>query len=753
MNVQVGGNTVSIQVQSSGLGAALGISRGMAAEVATAAASAVAAAASETAAGASETAAAASAASAAATLAGAVLKSANGGDFADPSAVAGNIGGTATGIAVFKAADAATARTAVGADLAANVYRTVAGTGGLTRSAADELADVVTDAGFGTLQQAVTEAALQGKPLYIVDNRVITAAVTVPDGVTIIGAGGAVSTATLAISALILGNDCTVRDLTITGPASLSAEANFDNGNGVFASSKRNITVTNCRITGWQSNGVLVKNCNNVAITDNLFHDNTYTTGSGSDITFYSGTAGARHIITGNRCLSNNSQAINYNSLGGDADATISNNVCVALASDWTEYAHPSTAAGQVRRHAISVSYNGGATAGRTVVSGNICRNTAWTGVYVQNSSASSGVLVSGNYCSNNGYDLTNTLTGGIFVNSLGDELIEGNYIEDFRNTNAGAGGITIGRGSAGNTGLAVRNNVVSDPLGYGMYVSGFLRDTDISGNKIINPGTLGVVISLAATAGDHGGLNLDGNTIIRRSGNYGAIDFSPGGGTTRSRIINNKLLGHDSTTAAAWNTGLNIRNSQVEVRGNVFRSWYYGVGGGAYLTAATRYFSEIVIDDNTFDTCSVGVGLGATANTSTLPICRNIFRNVTAKTSGGILGGSPTLYIAERWGENIVVLERTAAPTTGTYAVGDKTINLTPSLANPVTEWQCITAGQPGTWRATRWLVGSGTTASRPTLPATAVGVQYLDTTLDADGKAIWWNGTAWVDATGATV
>ena len=43
--------------------------------------------------------------------------------------------------------------------------------------------------------------------------------------------------------------------------------------------------------------------------------------------------------------------------------------------------------------------------------------------------------------------------------------------------------------------------------------------------------------------------------------------------------------------------------------------------------------------------------------------------------------------------------------------------------------------------------------TASRPTLTANDVGVMYLDTTLDADGKPIWWNGTLWVDATGASV
>jgi hypothetical protein len=48
---------------------------------------------------------------------------------------------------------------------------------------------------------------------------------------------------------------------------------------------------------------------------------------------------------------------------------------------------------------------------------------------------------------------------------------------------------------------------------------------------------------------------------------------------------------------------------------------------------------------------------------------------------------------------------------------------------------------------------VKQGTTANRPTASANDIGLLYLDTTLDADGKPIWYNGTAWVDATGAVV
>ena len=42
------------------------------------------------------------------------------------------------------------------------------------------------------------------------------------------------------------------------------------------------------------------------------------------------------------------------------------------------------------------------------------------------------------------------------------------------------------------------------------------------------------------------------------------------------------------------------------------------------------------------------------------------------------------------------------------------------------------------------------GTTAQRPALTAIDIGYVDLDTTLDADGKPIFWTGTAWVDAAG---
>ncbi|WP_458717071.1 hypothetical protein [Pseudomonas gregormendelii] len=65
---------------------------------------------------------------------------------------------------------------------------------------------------------------------------------------------------------------------------------------------------------------------------------------------------------------------------------------------------------------------------------------------------------------------------------------------------------------------------------------------------------------------------------------------------------------------------------------------------------------------------------------------------------------------------------------------------------------YRSLTTGS-GSWRATEWLVKRGTTGARPALTASEPGIMYFDTTLTPNGKPIFWTGTLWVDATGASV
>lgn len=137
--------------------------------------------------------------------------------------------------------------------------------------------------------------------------------------------------------------------------------------------------------------------------------------------------------------------------------------------------------------------------------------------------------------------------------------------------------------------------------------------------------------------------------------------------------------------------------------------------------------------------------------------------------------------------------------PSSGTYNAGDVQFNWDGSSGQPA-GYFCTVGGTPGTWvpfgqlgyrfttgyptltpnfigekvldgntkvfyvatdltttgwiRET-WTATKGTTANRPTgLGVADAGLVYLDTTLvPTNGKPITWNGTAWVDSTGATV
>ncbi|MGP5566394.1 hypothetical protein ACTXN8_03240 [Pseudomonas helleri] len=92
-----------------------------------------------------------------------------------------------------------------------------------------------------------------------------------------------------------------------------------------------------------------------------------------------------------------------------------------------------------------------------------------------------------------------------------------------------------------------------------------------------------------------------------------------------------------------------------------------------------------------------------------------------------------------------------TGVPTTGTWPKG-ATIDIKSSAIGVVTRYRCTTGGTPGTWRAVEWVTGRGMT--RPVLTANDTGVDFMDTSLVAGtGKPIWWTGSAWIDALGATV
>ena len=156
MMVQIGGNTVSVQVQSSGIGAALTINQSAASDAASAAASAATATAAQAAAS-------ASAAAAAATLANAALKSANLSDLANAATAKTNLGIVSYWHALLATASQSAFLTALGQIASTFINFTQAGTGAIARALNLKLGEIVSPEDFGAVGDGATNdtAALQ----------------------------------------------------------------------------------------------------------------------------------------------------------------------------------------------------------------------------------------------------------------------------------------------------------------------------------------------------------------------------------------------------------------------------------------------------------------------------------------------------------------------------------------------------------------------------------------------------------------
>lgn len=97
------------------------------------------------------------------------------------------------------------------------------------------------------------------------------------------------------------------------------------------------------------------------------------------------------------------------------------------------------------------------------------------------------------------------------------------------------------------------------------------------------------------------------------------------------------------------------------------------------------------------------------------------------------------------------IIGARLNVPASGEFSRGDFMFNWLPGIARPVVAYSCYSSGTSGSWLMSASITLKDTTASRPAEVGTSDnGVMFLDTTLHADGKPIWWNGVKWIDCNG---
>ena len=149
------------------------------------------------------------------------------------------------------------------------------------------------------------------------------------------------------------------------------------------------------------------------------------------------------------------------------------------------------------------------------------------------------------------------------------------------------------------------------------------------------------------------------------------------------------------------------------------------------YLTAYTSTGNEYIIVDSVF------LVQGANIDQAKLINGKTQYLGKSGKNSGN------KVFLPSDFPNDFVQ----------SWDAGDVFLNQSVSASSPVSERVATTSGTTPTIRPQSWIVGKGATASRPSLSANDVGVTYLDTTLAANGKLITWQGTVWVDSTGASV
>jgi hypothetical protein len=430
-------------------------------------------------------------------------------------------------------------------------------------------------------------------------------------------------------------------------------------------------------------------------------------------------------IITRNRCLSNNRVGIICFQVS--TTCSINSNIVVSrLDSDLSE---PVNTADFRRKDGITISYdadNDSVDDWDCTCNGNIVRNCAWSGIYL-NSNGAFDYDVDGSYSTVTGNNVskccmqlvgteTNRLQAGICVRGIQQVAVTGNVVHDIdplrtAHSSQSPGGIRVYPQTGTKTGtdqtsVTISGNSVNRVGGVGIEIYSDTFYNSVSGN-IVNDCDLPIhaFFSDTANTGREKEIEIIGNKLSKRDPFYLSRNFmmlvTMSGANRYSQkpaIIGNRICvlgapsGGDPTLV--W---LNCDRFQFS------DNWIEGASDGAsgrglQVTLGdnlSRRAANYLIANNKFRNLLEGIRLSNSTGGSYGPIVDqgSTFENVgTRYPSSSVKPGQ----IAG----DLVNVMGTAAPTDGHWLRGDRVINSLPAVGQPV-GWVCTASGSPGTWVA----------------------------------------------------
>lgn len=584
------------------------------------------------------------------------------------------VGGVTIGEGMARA-DVNNAIRAIMADLADFYQDEFTDSVGLTPETYGAIGDGVTDD-----TTALTNMfAVSGAKEFVLKNTyLISNTLTPPTGCKIKGLGGGkvlISTANTAAFNLVSKSRIRFYDLIIE---STVAGANAYIGGIVFDTCSYCV-VRGCNIIGFQWAGVYLANSTYCRIKDNYFGTMLGTVSDACDIQVYYNSTD--NIIEGNHCFGARVVGINVQDPGGagtylPARNIIRNNIIGAHTGYGINIYVGSTSNVRNSDNIVDGNYIEGITGAAdsaTKGAGIYCVGHGLGGLRVVNNrihnccTATTSVSNSPGGIAVNGFGTTAGLTGGV------KPVVEGNSI----------------------SGMA---------QGHGIAVVSCLSGCVVGPNTVEMPST--------NTGGGVGGATLLGVALSINNSNQVAVN----GGSYVNLGSSDAITVYASTgdISDISLTGIHARSAAAyafrATRASTYRiarlivNGIHGSAVGAFSVDALDYASinDICVLTSATYAAEIYRCLASTFSGNTLNGGSNFALLTSGTCTGSIVGLSNVLTgKVENGGTGLIVTRYgTAAPGTGTYAVSDMIVN-SAIAAGAVPNWNCTTAGTPGTWKA----------------------------------------------------
>jgi len=204
------------------------------------------------------------------------------------------------------------------------------------------------------------------------------------------------------------------------------------------------------------------------------------------------------------------------------------------------------------------------------------------------------------------------------------------------------------------------------------LYTGGRIQDVNFARNRINDTGDYGIRLVQLSSLGLTGNGVFESN-VISGATYSGILAYGDPSGTAKFSFTNNHIFNNNQaqTTAASTSSGI-----------------YVDAAARAIVTNNQLYDDQATHTQKWGYVIYTGVAEGYAFNNIHTGVLSGSLNSATNAYSHTVNGGGNRVS----WG--------TAAPTTGTWAVGDVVYKTAPTSSG-IFAWVCVTAGTPGTWVA----------------------------------------------------